>query len=174
MTSHSKDTVDLLLTLEADDLRLLRWLMDAACAVHNDMKGHTGAGLTLGKGSVHSKSAKQKINGTSGTEIELTGFDDVVAQISWTNYFVEAQGWSVTAKIHQDNRSAMSLEHNGRLSSGNRTKHINARCHFAKDCIDRKEFTIEHLGTDEMWSDCFTEPLQGEKFIQFRKTIMNS
>ena len=44
--SHSKDTVALLLTLEADDLRLLRWSMDAAHAVHHDMKEHTRAGLT--------------------------------------------------------------------------------------------------------------------------------
>ena len=125
----------------------------------------------MSKGSVHSESVKQKINGKSGTEIESIGFDDVAAQILWTNCFVEAQGWSVTAKACQDNGSAMSLEHNGRLSSGNRTKHINVRCHFVKDCIDRKEFTIEHLGTDEMWSDHFTEPLQGKKFVQFRKPL---
>ena len=148
--------------------------MDAACAVHHDMKGHTGAGLTLGKGSVCSKSAKQKINGKSSAEIESIGFDDVVAQILWTNGFAEAQGWSVTTKAYQDNRSAMLLEHNGRLSGGNRTKHMNVRCHFVKDCIDRKEFTIKHSGTDEMCSDCFTEPLQGEKFVKFRKTIVNS
>ena len=41
LMSHLKDTVELLLTLEADDLRLMRWLMDAACAVHHDMK-HEG------------------------------------------------------------------------------------------------------------------------------------
>ena len=68
--SHLKATVESLLTLEADDLRSLRWLMDAACAMHHDMKGHTGAGLTLGKGSVHGESAKQKINDKSSAEIE--------------------------------------------------------------------------------------------------------
>ena len=47
--SHLKDTVNSLLTLEADILRLLRWLTDAAHAVHHDMRGHTGAGLTLEK-----------------------------------------------------------------------------------------------------------------------------
>ena len=96
-----------------------------------------------------------------------------MAQVLWTNYFVEAQGWSVTTKAYQDNRSAMLLEHNGRLSSSNRTKHINVRYYFVKDCIDRGEFTIEHLGTDDMWSDYFTKPLQGKKFIKFRATIMN-
>ena len=42
-----------------------------------------------------------------------------------------------------------------------------------KDCIDRKEFAIEHSGTDEMRSDDFAEPPQGEKFIKFRATIVN-
>ena len=79
---------------------------------------------------MHSESAKQKINGKSGTEIESIGFNDAVAQILWTNHFAEAQGWSVSTKAHQDNGSAMSLEHNGRLSSGNQTKHIDVRCHF--------------------------------------------
>ena len=117
--SCSKDTVALSLTLEADDLRPLRWLMDAAHAVHHDLIGHTGAGLTLGKGLVHSESTKWKINGKSVTEIELIGFDDVVAQILWTNCFVEAQGWSMSTKVHQDNRSAMSLEHNSGLIGSN-------------------------------------------------------
>ena len=67
----------------------------------------------------------------------------------------------------------MSLEHNGRLSSGNCTKHTDVRHHFVKDCIDGSKFTVEHSGTDEMWSDCFTEPPQGEKFIKFRATIVN-
>ena len=107
--SHLKDTVALSLTLEADDLRPLRWSMDAAHAMHQDMKGHTGAGLTLGKGSAHSKSAKQKINGESSAEIESIGFDDAVAQISWTNCFTEAQGWSVSAKACQDNVSGSQL-----------------------------------------------------------------
>ena len=42
--SDLKDTMNPSLTLEADNLRLLRWPMDAAHAVHHDMKGHTGAG----------------------------------------------------------------------------------------------------------------------------------
>ena len=70
--SHLKDTMHSSLTLEADDLRSQR--SDAACAVHHDMKGHTGAGLTSGKGSAHSESVKQKINGKSGTEIEIDWF----------------------------------------------------------------------------------------------------
>ena len=84
------------------------------------------------------------------------GFDGLTAQTLWTNCFVEAQGWNVKAKAFQDNVNAMSLEHNGKSIGGKQTKHIDVGSHFVKDCIDRGELTIEHLGTDDMWADHFT------------------
>ena len=86
---------------------------------------------------------------------------------------MKEQGWSHNTMIHQDNKSEMSLENNCRLSGGNRTKHINVWCHFIKDAIEHGEVNVECLSTDEMWSDFFTKPLQGKKFIQFRKNIVN-
>ena len=44
---------------------------------------------------------------------------------------------------------------------------------FIKDCIDRKELRIEFCGTKEMWADFYTKLLQGKKFQEFRKTILN-
>ena len=35
------------------------------------------------------------------------------------------------------------------------------------------EVEIEYCPTDNMVADYFTNPLQGKKFFQFRKTIMN-
>ena len=137
------------------------------------MKGHTGAGMTMGKGSIYNKSTKQKINAKSSTEAELIGVDDILPQVLWSNYFVKAQGWSHQTTIFQDNKSAILLENNGRLSSSGRTKHINVRYYFIKDVISRNEASIKYLGTNEMWSDLYTKPLQGKKFTEFRKTIMN-
>ena len=72
-----------------------------------------------------------------------------------------------------NNQSAILLEKNGKLSSSSRTKHINVRYFFIKDCVDRKEVKIEFCGTDKMWADFYTKPLQGRKFIEFRKIILN-
>ena len=173
LMTYLRDTQDMVLTLEADDLKMMRWYVDASFAVHNDMRGHTGAGMTMGKGSIYNKSTKQKINGKSSTETELIGVDDVLPQVLWRNYFMKAQGWTYSTTIYQDNKSAILLENNGRLSSSNRTKHINVRYYFIKDVIARKEATINYLNTNEMWSDYYTKPLQGKKFIEFRKVIMN-
>ena len=57
-----KNTKDECLKLTIDNTGIARWYVDAAYAVHPDMKSHTGAFLTLGQGAFISSSNKQ-ING---------------------------------------------------------------------------------------------------------------
>ncbi len=52
-------TVYLSLTLDASQMSLVCWWVDASFAVHSDFKSHTGAVLTLGKGGVTSISKKK-------------------------------------------------------------------------------------------------------------------
>jgi len=51
------------------------------------------------------------------------GVNDVLPQILWTRYFLEAQGYPILrpTKVYQDNMSAIQLEKNGKASSGQRT-----------------------------------------------------
>ena len=67
-----------MLTLEADDCQTLTWYVDAAFAVHHDMKSQTGSIFTMGKGAIISDALKQKVNSRSSTESELIGVDDEV------------------------------------------------------------------------------------------------
>ena len=46
-----RTTIDEVLTLEADDAETLYWYINAAFAVHPDMKSHSGLVFTLGKGA---------------------------------------------------------------------------------------------------------------------------
>jgi hypothetical protein len=46
------------LTLSADDLRVVKWYVDASFAVHPDFKSHTGAVMMLGKGAMQSIARK--------------------------------------------------------------------------------------------------------------------
>ena len=50
---------DLILTLRANDDGIVWWWIDASYAVHDDMKDHTGAALSLAKGGIYSGSWKQ-------------------------------------------------------------------------------------------------------------------
>ena len=116
------------LTLEADDVSIIKWWVDSSFAVHPDMKGHTGGMMTLGKGAIYGTSTRHKINTRSSTESELVSLYDVMPQILWTRYFLEAQGYGVKESIvHQDNKSTILLAENRKGSSSKRTRHIEIR-----------------------------------------------
>ena len=68
-------------------MKLTQWWVDASHAGHPDMRSHTGAMMTLGKGAAYATSARQKINGKSSTEAELIGVDDVMGVVLWTRNF---------------------------------------------------------------------------------------
>ena len=70
--------------------------------------------------------------------------DDVSTLILWTKLFMEEQGYHIEKNIlYQDNKSAILLENNGKLSSSNRTKHMNIRYLYITDCIKRKESKVD-------------------------------
>jgi hypothetical protein len=161
------------LTLSADDLRVVKWYVDASFAVHPDFKSHTGAVMMLGKGAMQSIARKQKMNVRSSTEGELVAVDDAATMILWTKLFLEAQGYEVEKNIvYQDIKSAILLETNGKKSSGKRTRALNIRYFFITDQVEKGNAQIEHCGTDNMVGDFFTKPLQGEKFQRFRNDIL--
>jgi hypothetical protein len=89
---------DLPLTIEADDMQMLRWWVDGSFTVHPDMKSHTGTVMSIGKATQYASSKRQKLNTRSSTEAELVNVDDVLAQVMWTRYFLEEHGYCVTAK----------------------------------------------------------------------------
>ena len=114
MIRYLHGTKDLILTLWANNDGIVRWWIDESYAVHEDMKGHTGATLSLGKGGIYNGSWKQKMVPRSSTESELIGVYDVLPQVLWTKKFVEEQGWKdSTTVVYQDNTSSILLERNG-------------------------------------------------------------
>ncbi|KAG7345606.1 reverse transcriptase RNA-dependent DNA polymerase [Nitzschia inconspicua] len=162
------------LVLEASCIRNIRWWVDASYVVHPDMTSHTGATMTLGKGSVYSMSTRQKLNMRSSTEAELVGVNDAMSLILWTRHFLEAQGYTVQKNIvYQDNESAILLEKNGRQSSTKRTRHLNVRFFFVTDNVNQGRLSIEYCPTGDMIADYFTKPLQGPPFRKMLKQILN-
>ena len=161
------------LVLGADNDGLLMWYVDASFAVHPNMRGHTGGGLTMGRGFPILTSTKQKLNTRSSTESELVGVDDMMPIIIWTWYFLLSQGYGIVENLLlQDNKSSILLERNGRASSSKRTRHINIRYFFVCDRVNMKEISLHWCPTKEMIADFWTKPLQGSHFRKLRDYIM--
>jgi hypothetical protein len=175
-------TRDEYLTLSANDLRVVKWYVDASFAVHPDFKSHTGAVMVLGRGAIQSIARKQRMNVRSSTEGELVrsstegelvAVDNAATIILWTNLFLEAQGYNVDKNIiYHDNKSAILLETNGKKSLGKQTRALNIRYFFITNQVEKGNAQIEHCGTHDMAGDFFTKPLQGKKFLQFRDDIL--
>jgi hypothetical protein len=169
-----KGTINDVLTLEADDTQTMSWYIDAAFAVHIDMKSHTGAIMTMGKGAIISDSLKQKVNARSSTESEIVGVDDEISKVIWAKRFVESQGFKVKLNIvYQDNTSSMKLENNGKASSGKRTRHFDIKMFYVTGLVERDEVVVKYCPTGEMIGDYMTKPLVGSKFKRFCDLIMN-
>ena len=157
----------------ATSLDTLWTWVDAAYAVHPDMKGHTGGVMSLGHGVVHSRSSKQKINTKSSTESELVGVSEYLPFHIWMINFLEYQGYTFKNKIlFQDNQSAMKMETNGRNSCTGNSRHIDIRYFFVKDRVDSGKIKIMYCPTELMLADFFTKVLQGSLFNLFRNAIM--
>eukprot|EP00804_Cyclotella_cryptica_P005871 CCRYP_000147-RA/>CCRYP_000147-RA protein AED:0.12 eAED:0.13 QI:0/0/0/1/0/0/3/0/1214 len=139
------------LCLGVENMGLVRWYVDASYATHEDCKGHTGAMMTLGRGAAISLSRKQKTNARSSTEVELIGVYDALPSILHTKYFIEAMGYDIKNNVvYQDNKSSITLEHNGKASGLKRSKHIKIRYFSIKDVIDQGEVEVQHCPTTEM------------------------
>lgn len=166
-------TIELTATIGADGLTNMHTWVDAAYAVHHDMRSHTGGCVSLGRGVLMPKSTKQKLTTKSSTEAELVGASDYLPNTIWAKNFLGAQGYDITDNVfYQDNQSAIRLETNGRASAGQKSRHINIRYFFIKDRIASDSMKIVHCPTAIMLADFYTKPLQGALFKRFRSVIL--
>ena len=166
-------TIDDIRVIGANDLSELFTWVDAAYAVHENMRSHTGGAMSFGWGLLHYLSAKQKLNTKSSTEAEIVGVSDYLPYTIWLRMFLECQGYYLTKnEVLQDNESAARMEKNGRMSCTGNSRHVDIRYFFTKDRVDKGEFTIQYCPTTQMLADYYTKPLQGSLFRAFRKVIM--
>lgn len=167
------DTIDFPLILGAKSLTKMTTWVDASYAVHPDMRSHTGGCTSLGRGVIMAKSSKQKLNTKSSTEAEVVGASDYLPNNIWARNFMGAQGYDILENsVMQDNQSAMRLEMNGRVSAGQKSRHIDIRYFFIKDRINNKELAVVYCPTEAMLADFYTKPLQGALFRKFRSVIL--
>ena len=149
--------------------------IDAAYGVHQDSgKSHTGCVIVLGAGGpLLAKSSKQKIVTKSSTEAELVGLSDTATLAIHLRNFVLDQGYEIgPAVVYQDNMSCMALMKRGGPGS-ERSRHINIRHFWLSERVDKGEVVIEHLGTEEMFANVLTKPVQGAQFAKERMGLTN-
>jgi hypothetical protein len=173
LLEYLNGTLDLTLTIGADDLNSIYTWVNASYAVQPNIKSHTGGVMSMGAGGIVCKSTKQKLNKKSSTEADLVGATDYIPNTIWSKKVLEAQGHNITTNFfEQDNVSAIRIEKNGRASAGKQSSHIDIRYFFMKDRLKTDGIDIRHCPTEQMLADFFTKPLQGSLFRKFRGVLM--
>ena len=163
------------IVLRVGEHMTIRSYIDAAYGVHTvSGRSHTGCAIVVGSaGPVYVKSSKQKIVTKSSTEAELVAVSDTASQCIHLRNFVIAQGYEVgPAIIYQDNLSCMALMKKGGPCS-DRSRHINIRHFWLKERVDGHEVIVEHLGTEKMFANLLTKPVQGAQFLRERRDLTN-
>jgi len=142
--------------------------------VHRLDKDTTGCIVIVGEaGVVCAKSTKQKIVVKSSTEAELVALSDALGEALYIANFLRAQGYTVgPVRVHEDNKSCIDLVKRGHPCS-DRSKHLDIRRFWMADRSVAKDIVIVHEGTDTMWANMLTKPLQGFQFKLERYGVMN-
>lgn len=66
-------------------------------------------------------------------------------------------------RIFCDNKSAIDLSQKNGYNG--RTRHIDIRHHFIRECIQDQKVAVEHIGTELMVADILTKPLASDKHL---------
>ena len=72
--------------------------------------------------------------------------------------------------IRADNKAAIDLAYNP--DHHQRTKHINRRHFFIRECVENMELSVPFVGTLDNRADFFTKALPDPAFRNFRETLM--
>jgi hypothetical protein len=136
-----------------------------------DRKSTTGVGYFVGSSLVTWASQKQRIVALSSCEAEYVAAAAAACQGIWLSRLVaDMMGTEeMKVKLLMDNMSAIALSRNP--VNHDRSKHIDTKYHFLRECIEDGKVEVEHVGTAEQVADIFTKALGRVKFIELRSAL---
>ncbi|KAA0059797.1 putative mitochondrial protein [Cucumis melo var. makuwa] len=130
----------------------------------NDRKSTSGYVFFIGNTTFTWSSKKQPIVTLSTCEAEYVAATSCVCHAVWLRNLLKTVGilQDDPTMIHVDNKSTIVLAKNPVFHD--RSKHIDTRFHFIRDCISRKEVQVEYVKTEDQIADIFTKPLKVNVF----------
>ncbi|GJY43320.1 putative ribonuclease H-like domain-containing protein [Tanacetum coccineum] len=128
-----------------------------------DRKSTTGGCQFLGQRLISWQCKKQTIVATSTTEAEYVAAANCCGQVLWVQNQLLDYGFNfMNTKIHIDNESTICIVKNPIYHS--KTKHIEIRHHFIRDCYEKKLISVEKIYTDLNVADLLTKPFDRPRF----------
>jgi hypothetical protein len=136
-----------------------------------DRKSTTGTLFSFGDSPVAWQSQKQKVVALSSCEAEYVAATTAACQAVWLRQLLDnmtgKQSGATTVFI--DKKSAIELCKNPVFHD--RSKHIEVRYHYIRNCIEAGKINVEHISTGELLADILTKPLARVRFQELRARI---
>ncbi|GJS02635.1 putative reverse transcriptase, RNA-dependent DNA polymerase [Tanacetum coccineum] len=121
-----------------------------------DRKSTTGGCQFLGRRLISWQCKKQTIVANSTTEAKYAAAANYCRQVLWIQNQMMDYGFNfMNTKIHIDNKSTISVIKI--LVAHSRTKHIEIRFHFIKDCYEKRLIEVIKIHTDSNVVDLLTK-----------------
>ena len=150
----------------------LRGFSDADMAGDIDTrKSTTGIIFFLGGNIITWQSSKQKVVALSSCEAKYIAAATAACQGVWLARLVkDMTGVEPGApELKVDNQSAIALSKNP--VHHDRSKHIDTRFHYIRECIDENRIVLGHVSTEEQLADILTKALGRVRFLELRELI---
>jgi hypothetical protein len=137
----------------------------------DDSKSTSGAIFFLGDGAATWSSQKERVVALSSCETEYIAGTATACQTVWLARLLEEmmETRADTPRIMMDNMSAIVLSKNPVLYG--RSKHIETKYHFIRECVDSGEVVLKSVGTADQLADILTKPLARVRFQELREKI---
>jgi transposase InsO family protein len=130
----------------------------------------TGFFFKLANGIISWQSRSQKTVALSSTEAEYMALSDCSRQAVWIKSIFDELGMPIgTVPIAGDNQGSIFISSNP--VQERRSKHIDIRYHYVRDCIEEKKVAIFFVDGVSNPADLFTKNLGETKFVEFRKQL---
>ncbi|GJU15583.1 putative ribonuclease H-like domain-containing protein [Tanacetum coccineum] len=128
-----------------------------------DRKSTTGGCQFLGRRLISWQCKKQTIVANSTTEAEYVVAANCCGQVLWIQNQMMDYGFNfMNTKIHIDNESTICIVKNPVYHS--RTKHIEIRHHFIRDCYEKRLIDVIKIHTDANVADLLTKGFDVTRF----------
>eukprot|EP00253_Pinus_taeda_P035336 PITA_35336 len=116
-------------------------------------------------------SKKQKSVALSSAKEEYMVASTTTCEVVWLRKLLVSlfRKMMEATRVYCNNQSCIKLYEN--LVFHDRLKHIDIRCHFIRDCVQRGAVQLQYVPTGDQVADIRTEALGRAKFIQFREQM---
>lgn len=137
----------------------------------NDRRSTGGMMFYMNGNLVSWSSQKQRCVALSSCEVEFMAATMTACQGIWLRRLLsEITGQKVPpVEMYVDNKSALELMKNPVFHG--RSKHIDIRFHFIRECVEEGKITVTHVGSKEQKADILTKPLGRIKHEEMKSLI---